>query len=94
MHDRRNAWITHAILAVSFLGGVGAWAVALSRQDHGSWHINSAIAVLGFGATATLELVVTLAVALWGRRPLHVVGLHLTGFAPTALLVVGYSVGG
>lgn len=85
MTDRKQAWITHAILlgilAIPVVGAV----VSLIQQDIGSWQIGHAFATLVLVFALFYAGMVTVAVALWGRRPGSVLGIHLVGIAAVAL---------
>ena len=84
MSVRHSIWIVHAILIVLLFSLVGTWAVVLIDGDDGL-QLGRVVALVAASAALVHALVTTALVAVWARRPLAVIGIHVLGLGVTAL---------
>ena len=88
MPVRQTAWITHAIITFVLLTVSATWAFQFTEDS-----IARALAFMGFALVVLYAILATGIVAAIGRRPLHVIAIHLACMAVATLLVMTFLVG-
>jgi hypothetical protein len=88
MPVRHTAWLTHTLITFVLLTVTATWAFQFAEDS-----IARALAFMGFACVVLYAILATGIVAAWGRRPLHVVGIHVACMAVATLLVMTFLVG-
>lgn len=86
MSVRQAIWIVHAVLVVLLVSIVGTWALVMIDGDDGVVQLGRVLGLIGASAALVHAMVTTALVAVWARRPLAVIGIHVFGMGITALV--------
>lgn len=86
MSVRQAIWIVHAVLVVLLFSIVGTWALVMISDGDDVLHLGRVLGLIGASAALVHALVTTALVAVWARRPLAVIGIHVLGLGITVLV--------